>query len=224
MARSSKYIANEFIGHLKYLEITRSKMEQLFNKRYIVRRDIEQVYEGLYIDAITSFESFIEKLFIGIMVGNIVHDYSKVIPRMKFSSYIVARDVLYGGRNYVDWFPYERFAEKRARSFFRNGWPFTCLEKSNKSDLERIMTIRNALAHKSAHAISRFKNDIIALRPLLPIERTPAGYLRSKFRINPIQTQYENIIITLSEIAIELCTCKMFVQKLRQKVRGVIVP
>ncbi len=224
MARSSRIIGNEFIGHLKYLEMTRSKMEHLFNNGHIVRRDIEQVYEGLYIDSITSFESFIEKLFIGMLVGNIAHNFSKVIPRAKFKSYTIARDIVYGGRNYVDWFPYEYFSEKRAKGFFRNGWPFTCLDKNDKKQLEIIMIIRNALAHKSTHAILKFKNEIVSSKPLLPKERTPSGYLRSRFRINPIQTQYENIIITLSEVANELCTCQKFIQKLKQKVGGINAP
>jgi len=215
MAKPSIIIANEFIGHLKYLEMTRSKMEYLLGKGYIVRRDIEQVYEGLYIDSITSFEGFIEKLFIGLLVGNIVHDFSKIVPRIYFKSYSVARDVVYGGRTFVDWFPYERFSEKRAKSFFRNGWPFTCLKRNDKNKLENIMVIRNALAHKSTHSILRFRNEVIGSKPLRTKERTPSGYLRSRFRINPIQTQYENIIITLSEIAGELCTCKKFIQQLK---------
>jgi len=44
-------------------------METLLGKGIIVRRDIEQIYNGLYLDAVCSFERFIEGLFIGLLVG-----------------------------------------------------------------------------------------------------------------------------------------------------------
>ncbi len=69
MARPAMSLANKFIGHLNHLEKTRTKMEKLLTTGAVVRRDIEQVYAGLYLEAITSLERLIENLFIGLLVG-----------------------------------------------------------------------------------------------------------------------------------------------------------
>lgn len=157
--KTSIYFVNKFIGHLNYLEKTRSKIEYLFSKDQIVRRDVEQVYSGLYIEAITSLETYIENLFLGLLVGQIIHNSNKVIPRISFKSHIVARDVVYGGRQYVDWFPYYR-TEDRANAFFRNGFPFTFLDKADKGVIENIFYVRNAIAHKSNYSLKKLKKKL----------------------------------------------------------------
>ena len=79
-------------------------MERLANTGHIVRRDIEQVYSGLFINAMTSFENLIEELFVGILVGRIQPRTKTIVPRISFESNRIAREVVLGGRNYVDWF------------------------------------------------------------------------------------------------------------------------
>jgi len=195
----------DFISHLNNLDKTRRKMETLFKKKVIVCRDIEQVYEGLFMSSMTSLENWIEHLFIGLMVGRIKHQSSSVIPRVSFNSDRIARDITFGGRNYVDWFPYERYTEKRARAFFRGGLPFTNLDNRDIKKLNILYTIRNAIAHKSSYSLSLFEKEVIGSIPLTPQERKPAGYLRSIFRITPVQTRYENLITEIVVIAKKLC-------------------
>ena len=203
MAKPATSLANALVGHLKALEWTRSKMETLLARDVIVRRDIERVYEGLYLDAITSLENLIEGLFLGLLTGRIVHS-SSVVPRVTFRSDRVARDVVFGGRNYVDWFPY-RYTEQRARAFFRSGIPFATLDKAHKTQLKNLLYIRNAIAHKSSYAKRTFEQEVIGSLLLTPRERTPAGFLRSRFRIAPVQTRYENLVADMVSIALELC-------------------
>lgn len=195
---------NKFVGHLKYMEKTRTKLEKLKSQRIIVKRDIEQIYSGLFLDVICSFEDFIENLFIGLLVGRLIHSSPNIIPRVNFKSDRVARDVVLGGMNYVDWFPY-RLTEKRAKAFFRRGLPFTMLDRNDKEKLENILYIRNAIAHKSTHAMRMFEIKVIGSQILMPRERTPSGYLRGIFRISPIQSRYENLIAEISRIAMKLC-------------------
>ncbi len=186
------------------MEKTRKKMESLLVKRVIVRRDIEQVYEGLYMSSITSFENWMEGLFIGLLVGRLKHCSSLVATRVSFKSDRVAREVIFSDRNYVDWLPY-RYTEKRASAFFRNGLPFTCLSKSDQKKLEILSYIRNAIAHKSAYSKNKFEHEVIGTIPVTQQERTPAGYLRGIFRITPSQTRYENLINEMAFIAKKLC-------------------
>jgi hypothetical protein len=86
MAKPAISLAHKFIGHLNYLEKTRAKMEKLLTTGAIVRSDIEQVYAGLYLEAITSLERLIENLFIGLLVGRIAPSSSEIVPRVSFKS------------------------------------------------------------------------------------------------------------------------------------------
>lgn len=178
---------SRFSGHLRTLEITRKKIDRLYSQGLLVRRDVERVYEGLYLDAITSLEASIEDLFIRIVTGQSLP--TGVVVRVSFNSSQVARDVMLGGeRRYLDWFPYNR-TEKRAKAFLRGGRPFTQLSTADKNVLEEMLTIRNAIAHKSPHSRKRFE-DFVANFPLISRERTPAGFLRSKINVATARYQY----------------------------------
>ena len=143
---------NALIGHLRYIEQTRSKTERLHQEGYLVRRDLELVYAGLYLDAITFFENFIEDLFIRLLVGTVAHPSRLVVPKITFKSPVTCRNIVYGGRSYVDWFPY-RQTQERAEIFFQKGLPFTGLRDSDKENMNQMLCIRNAIAHKSRHAL-----------------------------------------------------------------------
>ncbi len=198
-------LSDDLAGHFRRLDSTRRKLEKLFFEGEIKRHDIEQVYVGLYLDAIVSFERFIEELFLGLLVGRLSLP-SKVHPRVTFQSDNVARDVVCGGKNFVDWFPYDS-TEKRAHAFFRAGLPFTILDKPEKKTIEQLMFVRNALAHKSRHSLSRFEEMVLGNLPLTGKERSPAGYLRSSFRTAPDQTRYENLVMEMAQIAKKLAIC-----------------
>jgi hypothetical protein len=175
-------------------------MERLFQDGQVVRRDIEQVYEGLYIDAVGNFESFLEDIFIGLLVGSIKCSTKQIIVRTSFKCHAIAREVVYAGRKYVDWLPYY-ITEKRAKVFFRNGEPFVSLLKTDKDFLDKACCIRNAIAHESRYAQHRFENEVIGTISFMPRERTPAGFLRGTFRTAPVQTRYEFYISQMSLIA-----------------------
>jgi hypothetical protein len=196
---------DKFIGHLNNLDKTRRKMEALLKRGVIVRRDIEQVYEGLFISSTTSLENWIENVFIGLIVGRIEHPSSLVVPRVSIKSDHIAREVTFGGRSYLDWLPYKKYTVKRAEAFFRNGLPFTNLDKRDIKQLELLFTVRNAIAHKSSYSIALFEREVIGSIPLTQQERKPAGFLRSVFRITPSQTRYENLITEMVSIVKKLC-------------------
>lgn len=205
MSKSALELASDLLGHYRRLDSTRRKLEKLFKKGHIKRHDIEQVYVGLYLDSIVSFERFVEELFLGLLAKRIAGP-KKIHPRVEFRSDGVAREVVFGGKNYVDWFPYD-FTVKRSEAFFRSGLPFTILDKSEKKTIEGLMAIRNALAHKSRHSLKIFEDNVLGSLPLVGHERAPAGYLRSLFRISPDQTRYENLIIEMAQIAKKLAVC-----------------
>jgi len=203
MPRHPNNLVDGYISHINYLETTRLKMERLLRLRTIVRRDIEQVYEGLYLDSITTFEALLEDLFIGYLVGRIRKSSNRIHFRTTFKSDIIARDIIFGGKNYVDWLPYENTI-KRSQLFYRNGLPFTLIDENDKKQLNEIVIIRNAIAHSSLHSRKKFNKQVIGNLALMPREKHPAGFLRSVYRITPMQTRYQYYVTVLSSIAMKL--------------------
>ena len=204
MARPATSLSDRYTARLRSFDRARKKLEFMLVAKHLHRHDLNVFYEGIFLRTVTTFEGLIEDLFVGLLAGGIVPG-SQVHPRVSFRSHAVARDVMLGGRTYVDWLPYH-FTEKRAEAFFRAGYPFCNLNKDDKKEIDRIILIRNAVAHQSRSARGRFEDEVTGTAPLLPIERTPAGYLRSVFRVAPEQTRYEEIASTCAMLARKLCS------------------
>jgi hypothetical protein len=203
LPRIARTVADGFILRLSSLEQTRNKVERLHSHRFVAKRDLEHVYGSLFTTAVASFEALLQELFVGLLCGRIV-GRSSVRPRVSIASDAVARQVVHGGRQYVDWLPY-RYTTDRAEIFFVGGRPFCNLDDGDRSTIARILCIRNALAHQSEFARRKFREEVIGNAPLLPSEKTPTGFLRSAFRVNPIQTRYEQLTVELSTISRQLC-------------------
>jgi hypothetical protein len=185
------------------LDRTRSRVDALFACGKLVRFDIEQVYSGIYVEAFVSFERFVEDLFLGYVSGRVTMPTLNVKARMSFPSSAIAEEVVFGGKDYIDWIPYERTTE-RAGIFFKDGKPFSTLTKTQKEMLKELHRVRNALAHRSDHSVSVFTRLVLGTMSLSPHERKPAGFLRSVFRVSPKQTRLENYLFEMLTIAKEL--------------------
>lgn len=198
-------LSSRFSGHLRSLEHTRVKMERLFAKGEIVNRDINQVYMSLYLEVVTSFERFIEKLFIGLLSGTHSVSGHPVVPLIAFRHIRAVRPILFGESSYLDWLPYYR-TEERAKQFFHKGVPFSCLAQQDKELIQQCMYIRHAIVHDSSYSLERFERHVLRNQHLMSRERRPVGYLRSVFRTSPAQSRYENYIQEISSIATKLCS------------------
>jgi hypothetical protein len=187
------------------LEKTRRKIESLFSQGLLTRREVENVYGLLFLKAMVTFESFIENIFLGLLTGRIIPNSSKIVPRIRFKSPAIAREVVFNGQPYVDWFPYKEKTIERAYIFFRGGIPFTLIDEKEKQILFQICCIRNALAHRSRHSLLRFEKHVLGSLTLTKKERTVEGFLRSQFRTSPDQTRYEDLINGINSIFMKLC-------------------
>jgi hypothetical protein len=204
MARPATSISDDFASRLRRFERSRAKLERLFLRGHLTSHDVSLFYEGIFLRTVTSFESLMEELFLGLLTGGIKSG-PKIHPRVTFRSATIARDIMLGGKAYVDWLPYHH-TEKRAYAFFRGGLPFCRLDKAEVKSLDRILTIRHAVAHQSRAARRRFETEVVGSTPLLPTERTPAGFLRSVFSGAPSpKTQYEDIAGNCALLARKLC-------------------
>ena len=205
MAILSRRLSEQLITHNKELEKTRVRMESLLVSGNISIPDIERVYSGLYLSLFNEFEGTIENLFLGLLSGKYYSKTQNIQCILKIKPNTMTQDVVFGGRNYVDWLPYKDNTIPRAKRFFLNGEPFTLISSSQSSNLDDYCVIRNAIAHKSESAHQKFQTIINNL-PLLPQERTPSGYLRSTPSSSSSQTQFEIASLELESISRLICS------------------
>ena len=204
MPKPSSTVSERLAIRFRALESTRKRIEGLAHKNALLPTDVQQVYEALFVNAVTAFESFLEDLFIGLLVGGVATGQGRFSRRVTVTTSQIARELVTGaGRKYADWFPFER-TEERARLFLTGGRPFTSVSTAERSLIDRCLIIRNAIAHRSRHSRDRFQREVLGSTPLPPRERTPAGYLRSSFRSGPRQTRYENLTAELLRLARKL--------------------
>jgi hypothetical protein len=204
MPKKTTSLASKFTAHCATLERTRSKMEVLLTNGRIELSDIEQVYAGLYLDLFTEFEAMIEELFFGLLRGQLYTHHYKVTRKVKLQPASEAQKVVYGGRSYLDWLPYNERTVPRANIYFDRGLPFTALPGPQKTYLNDFLIIRNALAHKTSSAQVKFQSMISGFI-LLPQEETAAGYLRSKPYSSSPETQYQIAAAELQNMIRILC-------------------
>ncbi|MBA4320704.1 MAG: hypothetical protein C0412_20105 [Flavobacterium sp.] len=204
MPRRAIYISDAFRRYLSKLDYTRRKVEELLIRKRVVMKDVEQVYKGLFLDAVAAFEEFFENLFIGLSTKKIKPGSSRVSLKVFFRNEPIARPIITGG-NYYDWFPYYR-TKKKAKQFFKNGYPFTCLTNIEIDLVEKIIVARNAIAHKSYFAKKNFEDRVIGLTSLLPKEKRVAAYLRGRYSLSSPTTRYEDLVMTMASIAEKICT------------------
>ena len=191
-----------FLNVLVKVERTRARMESLHAIDRITVRDLHSVYEALFLRGVTSFEFFLESLFLAIMRQKATYPKSRVSLRMTPANDKALVEILRQNQVYLQWLPY-RHTETRAKLYLTGGKPFSELTGGDKSMIKTVTIIRNAIAHSGAYAKGEFERTVIGSRALLRGERTPAGFLRTD--ANPVQKRFETYMIELSRIAQALC-------------------
>jgi hypothetical protein len=204
MAKLAKRLHEDFEIRLISIEATRSKMEELFFNHSIEVSDIEHVYAGLFMELFTDFEALIENLFFGLLQGSLFSRAYPIIKKLNISPISEIEKIVFGGKSYVNWLPYNEHILPRAKLYFENGEPFSRISAIEIKRITEYHAIRNSISHKSDNSMKKFKLIIEGLT-LLPREKSPTGYLRSKPTVNG-QTQFEIATLELKAIAIALCS------------------
>jgi hypothetical protein len=177
-------------------------MERLYQAGFIKATDLDSVYEALFLRAVTSFEAFLEELFLAILEKRRRYRRGRVELRMTAKTSDALRDILLQGDKFMAWLPFHH-TEKRAYIYLTEGRPFSELTEGDKSIIKTITTIRNAIAHKSPHAMSEFQRTVIGSHALLRGERRPASFLRSK--VSSGKNRFEVYVGELGRLAMDLC-------------------
>jgi len=203
MPKLTRNLHQLFESQVQSIESTRSKMELLFLTSQINNSDIEHVYAGLFMELFTNFEALVEELFFGILSGALYTRTYPIVKISKITPITELKSVVFGGKPYENWLPYKEHTLKRAKRFVNNGEPFCQLTTAQIEKITNYHSIRNAIAHKSENSLNIFNRLILPL-PLLPSEKTPTGYLRSKPSGSGL-TQFEIAEIELKILTLKLC-------------------
>jgi len=182
-----------------YLE----RMERLHSGGNLSRRDLLRVYGGAFLTFQSVVENSIESLFIGLASGRLNHPDRNVRSLVEIRSPAVARRVVYGARPYADWLPYNRHTIPRAEAFLSGARPFCDLPKADRTSLDNMATLRNALAHKSSHALKQFRRIFTDGKPLPPEQCQPPGYLRGQHAAG--QTRVDYLMSSALQTMRQLC-------------------
>jgi Protein of unknown function DUF262 len=182
----------------------RSPAQKLYSADQITLRDLHSVYEALFLRAVTSFEVFLQELFVAILERRVRYRSRTVVVRMKATSTDALMEILHQNEKYLSWLPF-KYTLDRAKLYLNDGKPFSDLSTGDQSIIKTITTIRHAVAHKSAHAMNEFRRTVIGAQSLLRGERSPAGYLRSQVRSGPAQNRFEVYVAELARITSSLC-------------------
>ena len=206
MIRSPAAELTKLRKSLTNIDSTRERMDKLYTSKHIKRIDLDSVYEALFLRAVTSFEIFLEELFISTLEGK--KQYSKKRVSLNVAFTVKSRqaliDLLLQGSNYMMWLPFPN-TEKRAKIYLKDGRPFSELTDGDKSLIKTITITRNAIAHKSPYALNEFQRIVIGSRSLLPGEKNPAGFLRSNTTSSPPTNIFEIYVGELGRLASFLC-------------------
>lgn len=191
-------LANGLVARIQSIECTRQAVESLLASKLLRLRDVETLYAGLFANAVMTMEGFLEDLFLGLLSGGV--SSRRTHPRSTFRRRSTAMEFVLQGDDYVEWLPFHRTLG-RAKIFFRKGRPFTELPGHLQDNLRKASLIRNALVHSSRFARDQFADKVIGATPLAPRERGPVGFLRSVFRVTPVQRRFEIYVMAIADSA-----------------------
>ena len=175
----------------------RDSGEGAFRQGAIRQRDLDHVYSSTFLALTSAFEVFQEELFFSCVLGK--SEIRRVKSKVDFSSRAELEQLAQfaEGRTLLSW---SRMRDniRRAELFLHAGRPFSRLKRRQR-DLDVLHTgtvVRNAIAHESRQARTRFRE--LALGALPPSRRVPAGFLRQE--VGEI-TQHENLTLEYERLA-----------------------
>lgn len=144
--------------------------------RPIKQGDIELIAELAGLRIFVMWEDFLEQTFIRYMCG--AKTRSGYLPKLyvKVPTLAHAREILLGGRPYINWESASDVA-KRAEIYFRNGEPYATLLRSAQVHLDTFRITRNRIVHSSEFAKKQFLKKVQDLLGYIPPNMTPGRFL-----------------------------------------------
>lgn len=137
------------------------ELGKLINSKWmpIKQRDVDLIAELAGLKLFVIWEDFLEQTFIRYMCG--AKTYSRYSPKLyvKAPTLTHARNILLGGRPYINWENTNEVA-RRAETYFRRGEPYATVLRSAQVHLDTFKVIRNRIVHSSRFAETQFQKKV----------------------------------------------------------------
>ena len=176
MPLTSHDILHHYFRRLKQSEWTLNNINKAYAKKHLVRRDVELAYEGLFLQSVVGFELLIEDLFFHLVTGLATHP-RPTTPLLRFPTIDIARDII-SRKRYIDWLPIGKMEEISKIFFLSTQNPFICLSSPQRNEVDKVLTIRNYIAHKSEFSKKKFNNSVVGSTSLPSRNNTLLAYFQ----------------------------------------------
>lgn len=144
----------------------------------ISRRRRDSIVELVFLRAFLAWETFLEDSFVLYLVGRTAprgrapYRYT-LPPTMKLAEEWLVPE----GRTYANWDATS--VSDRSERYFRDSRPFAAALRSHQNLLSDAKTIRNAIAHESKSAYTKFENVARVKLGTLPSNLTVGSFLNT---------------------------------------------
>lgn len=186
---------------MRRLERCCSRLDALARTSAIPQLDAELVYESTFLAAMGNFEGLLAALLEEFVCGP--RGRAKCFPIVTPKTRRAFQNLVLQGRDYVDYLPFKRM-QALAAFYLNDGAPFNVVSTSDVGLLADCGRVRNAIAHKTSHAMHVFRTKVNAVGSLPAHRRNPGTFLRHAYRAAPTQTYHELYVATLRRVGQEI--------------------
>ncbi len=155
--------------------------------------------EAAFLQAFKNWEGLLEETFIAFMCSRLAADGATIPCHVAAPNDDVARNLLYQGRQFIEWTDPEVVRE-RARCLFSIASRIESAINPVIGQLREMRYVRNAIAHASPQASRKFKDLVQRLFGGAPAIQRPAELLIHATPNNPNITMFDSYVTAL-EIA-----------------------
>jgi hypothetical protein len=177
--------------------------QQIGGRPQITPRRRDLLVELAFLRAVSGWEIFLEESFLLYLLG---HQPPRGRSPRRYGfppDRAAAHEWCADGKDYAKWSPAE--VKKRANRWFKDGKPFTPALQGQQSRLDQLITIRNAIAHDSASAKSKFENIVRNELQTLPPGTTVGNFLlTTKPGATPPTSFIEFYLEQLEHVALDI--------------------
>jgi hypothetical protein len=152
--------------------------------------DVELVYSSSFLSVSAQWEGLLEEILLEAVCGEkSMKRHNRRIVEVKSRTQLLNL-LLFGGKKYLAIGNLKQ-AEEAASLFLVGGTPFSAVAEHNRTHIQQAAWIRNAIAHRSRHAMEKFRQGVPGVEALSASKRFPGPFLRHVFRVAPVQRRYE---------------------------------
>jgi len=128
-----------------------------------------------FLQAFAGWEIFLEETFLLYLIGHKAPKATRPLRCGFPSTRTAASEWCTDGKDFAKWNVAD--VQRRADRWLRGGLPYTPVFQGQQANLNKLITIRNAIAHESSSAKGKFETLVRAELGALPLNATVGSFL-----------------------------------------------